>query len=108
MDCKFLKSPMDGEISPPRFKLDRFLQVTSTPFIALHFIAFYKKKKSNLKQNKTYKETTERLLLSQKTPRHEQKSELCTSSQSSNTFARLLNDALIAINAFPTTTPALF
>lgn len=26
MDCKFLKSPMAGDISPPRFKLDRFLQ----------------------------------------------------------------------------------
>ena len=26
MDCKFLKSPMAGEISPPRFKFDRFLE----------------------------------------------------------------------------------
>lgn len=26
IDCKFLKSPMAGEISPPRFKLDKFLQ----------------------------------------------------------------------------------
>jgi hypothetical protein len=28
MDCKFLKSPMAGEISPPRFKLDRLLHRT--------------------------------------------------------------------------------
>jgi hypothetical protein len=26
MDCKFLKSPTAGDISPPRFKLDKFLQ----------------------------------------------------------------------------------
>jgi hypothetical protein len=25
MDCKFLKSPTAGDISPPRFKLDKFL-----------------------------------------------------------------------------------
>jgi len=25
MDCKFPKSPMVGDISPPRFKLDKFL-----------------------------------------------------------------------------------
>ncbi len=26
MDCKFLISPMAGDISPPRFKFDRFLE----------------------------------------------------------------------------------
>lgn len=25
MDCKFLKSPIAGDISPPRFKHDKFL-----------------------------------------------------------------------------------
>lgn len=30
IDCKLLKSPMAGEISPPRFKLDKFLQVVGT------------------------------------------------------------------------------
>jgi hypothetical protein len=31
MDCKFLKSPMAGEISPPRFKFDRLLHRKHTP-----------------------------------------------------------------------------
>uniref|UniRef100_A0A1J3FPW8 Uncharacterized protein n=1 Tax=Noccaea caerulescens TaxID=107243 RepID=A0A1J3FPW8_NOCCA len=44
IDCKFLRSPSAGEISPPRFRLDRF------------------------------RETTERLTLSHKTPFQEQKS----------------------------------
>lgn len=37
IDCKLLKSPMAGEISPPKFKLDRFLQ---------------RKKAANLKKQK--------------------------------------------------------
>lgn len=55
-------------------------------------------------KGETHRETTERLTLSQMTPRQEQKSALWTSSQSSSTFATLLNDAFIDIKAFPVST----
>lgn len=54
---------------------------------------------------KTYNEATDRLILSQITPRHEQKSLSWSSFQSSKTLATLLNDALIDINAFPVKSP---
>lgn len=43
----------------------------------------------------------EMLTFPQETPLHEHKSSLWTSSQSSNTLATLLNEALIDINALP-------
>jgi hypothetical protein len=41
MDCKFLKSPIADDISPPRFKLDKFLHKNE--------------KKKTLELNYTYK-----------------------------------------------------
>jgi hypothetical protein len=108
MDCKFLKSPMAGEISPPRFKLDRLLHRTHNGKILKPNLQNNAKGRNKIKGvkesdhlSRAYRETTERLTLSQNTPRQEQKSSLCTSSQSRSTFTTLLNDSLIDINAFP-------
>jgi len=54
---------------------------------------------------RAYRETTEKLSLSQNTPRQEQKSSLCTSSQSTSTLTTLLKDSFIDIKAFPATKP---
>lgn len=119
MDCKFLKSPMAGEISPPRFKFDRFLEQChrSLRTKLIQFISDKQKKKisvthqsNRVKKTKewAYRVSTERLTLSQKTPRQEQISSLCTSSQSSKTLTTLLNEALIDISAFPTYIPTIF
>lgn len=106
MDCKFPKSPMAGEISPPRFKLDRFLQTTNKRILnpsnmQNQILQQTIKGFSERERERTHKEATERVTLSQKTPRQEQKSSSWASFQSSNTLATLLNEALIDINAFP-------
>lgn len=57
---------------------------------------------TNTKQGRVaYRETTDMLKLPQDTPRHEQKSWLWTSSQSSSTLATLLKDSLIDISVLP-------
>ena len=112
---------MDGEISPPRFKLDKFLhtqkrkgETKNNPSIkhwanssqGCWLLYHWRKEeiqgeKQKRRETKTHRAATERLTLSQKTPRHEQKSWLWSSSQSSNTLATLLNEALIDISARP-------
>lgn len=100
MDCRFPKSPMAGEISPPKFRFDRFLQNTKNTNTQ-YFILYFQIRLRREKEREIYKEATETVILSQITPRQEQKSPSRSSFQSRSTFATLLNDALIAINALP-------
>lgn len=109
---------MAGEISPPKFRLDRFLRPTEKQIqlkdrekISQNERESYTTASrspcpanaqfSGLVEWKTYRATTDMEKFPQKTPLHEQKSSSWTSSQSSKTLATLLNDALIDINAFP-------